>query len=42
MTQTNNLTTQPIQPSALGKRMLIGGGDRFTRDLGFFAWCKSS
>ena len=26
MTQTNNLTTQPIQPSALGKRMLIGGG----------------
>jgi len=26
MTQTNNLTTQPTQPSALGKRMLIGGG----------------
>lgn len=26
MTQNNSLTTQPIQPDLLGKRMLIGAG----------------
>ena len=26
MTQRNNLTTQPIHPASLGKRMLLGAG----------------
>jgi hypothetical protein len=29
MTQRNNLTTQPIHPASLGKRMLQGAGIAF-------------